>query len=250
MSGELITPREYFDNTISQDFGNSDPLLIVHMTKNNIGLRLRNELSNTRSIDAYLRGVTIPFMLAVRDAAPLYYEESEPRLRTTALPQIQEEGSVVQDDRMRSAVDLFNVVFAAMPDTFKHPLLPMGYSRKGVLRPPTTARQMRTRIGEMGFVLSEMVKGQYDIGKEYPSSPILRTLAFFKVGAELPVKQIPKISDEELLINERNAKLLDGIVVTTVIDDEKAKRRKELDEYKIEKNTLRTLLEGIEIDLP
>lgn len=88
----------------------------------------------------------------------------------------------------------------------KSPYLAKGFSRKGMLKAPTTQRQFVTRIKEL------RVSIQHVTLEAYP--PLLRTFKFFEVGNELPVKLTDDEREQEELEREKINKLLDGIDIS------------------------------------
>lgn len=112
----------------------------------------------------------------------------------------------------REAADYANVIFAHMPDLVKSPWMPMGFSRRGMLRPPENRREFLGRVRELRIGLAQIVSGNMEPGAILEAHPyLLLTFGFFKVGAELPIKVPESEIKPEVMSRARFNGLLDGI---------------------------------------
>ncbi len=136
---------------------------------------------------------------------------------------------------LNEAADYVNVVFAWVHEMYKSPLLPMGFSRDGMLKAPQSIEEFDQRIREMKKELMLLVAGMRDPSTLHTHSPgPLRADAFFHVGSllsdHLPTSESEIEAQRKELAKELSKRKPD-IIDTT-------KRRE-----------INRLLEGISIDV-
>ncbi len=106
------------------------------------------------------------------------------------------------------------VTFSFMPELSDHPLLPMGYSRGGMLKPPETVREFLERIDELGMTTAKIATGVASPEKGIERDmAVWRTYHFFETGSRLPFKFAE--SPQELMAREKDNlnRLLDGVPI-------------------------------------
>lgn len=80
------------------------------------------------------------------------------------------------------------VIFAALPYFAKHKLLPQGFSKDGVLTPPSTTMEFNTRLNELKDEIGKIVSGETAPTTHIEErNSLWRTYAFFNVGRDLPL---------------------------------------------------------------
>ncbi len=80
------------------------------------------------------------------------------------------------------------VIFAALPYFAKHELLPQGFSKDGVLAPPSTTMEFNIRLNELKDEIGKIVSGETVPTTHIEErNSLWRTYAFFNVGRDLPL---------------------------------------------------------------
>lgn len=183
------------------------PFFVVRQTYTLLGLYYRGvfqeAIRNSKPAKDYLHNYTLGYLEAAEEGSSSLYNQI---------------GGIVTPDidlETRGAAHHAFVVFAYLPDKARSPYLAKGFSRKGMLKAPTTQRQFLTRIKELIFGIQQVVAGKvkpHVTLEAYP--PLLRTFKFFEVGNELPVKLTDDEREQEELEREKINKLLDGIDIS------------------------------------
>lgn len=161
---------------------------------------IQNTIRNSQPAKNYLRNYTLDYLKAAEEGSYALYD----RIKGQSVQEI--------DLETREAAHYAFVVFAYLPDKAGSHYLAKGFSRKGMLKAPTTQRQFLTRIRELRVGIWQVVKGEvkpHTTLEAYPS--VLRTFKFFEVGNKLPVKLTDDEKEQEALEREKINKLLDGI---------------------------------------
>jgi hypothetical protein len=103
-------------------------------------------------------------------------------------------------------LDISHLIFVEMPDKYASAFLPMGFSRRGNLRPPTTVQEYETRFDEMRKVLDTISSRKQLSSLPLEGSPsVLRTRAYFDVGSKLPPPSKKEKSKSEIIFSELNS---------------------------------------------
>lgn len=225
------------------EMGERDPLRVVQATRLNFDLRLTREV-DPAPIDKYFQEVTFPYLDRVTAAIDEHFDPTRPRIRSITHDGIHE---VLEDTNYdRASVDFFAVIFNALPDEFKPPFLPMGYSRRLEMAPPSTPSEMRFRVQEIGQVIRSFmtgVRGLQDLGVTRHHTPSIRTLAFLRVGSTLPLRT-PTSETETLDFFEDSLRDVD----MTVPDSEYHLKQVELADEARKERAIDNLLKGIDLD--
>lgn len=80
------------------------------------------------------------------------------------------------------------VIFAALPYFAKHDLLPQGFSKDGVLAPPSTTMEFNIRLNELKEEIGKIVSGETAPTTHIEArNSLWRTYTFFNVGKDLPL---------------------------------------------------------------
>lgn len=107
------------------------------------------------------------------------------------------------------------IVFAHLPDSMTSRFLPMGFSRKGMLRAPRTKDEFLKRVEEIKIGIWQTVEGDIEPRTTLEAyTPLLRTYGFFKVGSKLPIRMLEDEKKKERMEKEKFNDLLDGINVS------------------------------------
>lgn len=183
------------------------PFFVVRQTYTLLGLYyqgvFQEAIRNSKLAEDYLHDYTLGYLEAAEEGSSTLYNQI---------------GGIVTPDidlETRGAAHYAFVVFAYLPDKARSPYLTKGFSRKGMLKAPTTQRQFVTRIRELRVSIQQVVKGKvkpHITLEAYP--PLLRTFKFFEVGNELPVKLTDDEREQKELEREKINKLLDGIDIS------------------------------------
>lgn len=176
------------------------PPLVVRQTSFILGLFYKGTVSGEGIGRKYLQEYTLAFL-----------DSSETGVDRVSFGRNKEsfEGIDLED---REAADYTNVIFAHMPDLVRSPLLPMGFSRRGILRPPENRREFLGRVRELRFGIAQVASGVIEPNLEV-NPHLLRTFGFFKVGSELPIKVPESEIKPEVMSRTRFNDLLGGIDV-------------------------------------
>lgn len=250
----IVTRKDLLRDGISPEQRELDPLRVIQSTHANLELRLRGEV-NPRPLDNYFTEVTLPYLDHVAEATMAFYDPKKPVVHSTRMFEPIPKHSLSGQEHDRASVDLFSVIFSSLPENFENPVLPMGYSRRGYLRPPTTQKEMMGRVVELKNSVQAFMSGEYsmdNIISQDHTTPALRTLAFFRVGSSLPVHEpvrqhereqqmIEQIQEIDLCLPEKPLSPYQQEVL-----ERKEQRQRELD---LKKSKFNDLLEGIVIDL-
>lgn len=139
-------------------------------------------LYNTRSIRKpeiardYLHDYTLKFLDKAAQGVESVFPIDESVINTQPLD-------------VNEAADFTNVVFAWMHYFATSPFLPNGFSRRGMLQPPTTKKQFIQRTTEIKRELAFVVAGLKDTNTPLEARPpAFRSHNFFRVGAIIPLK--------------------------------------------------------------
>lgn len=166
------------------------PKAIVSETMNMMGGVFVGAITPELSRD-YVQFYTFPFLRKAANGAGSIFDRKL-LFRDTTNPEINE------------AADFTNVVFAWMHHYARSKYLPNGFSRRGVLRAPSSRGEFIGRIVEIGQTLPDMLDGKFRGSNLWNNTEALRTLTFFEVGRIIPLK-LPETSEQAI------ERLLDGI---------------------------------------
>lgn len=187
-------PRIHYSNNfrnegILPEKAEQDPLTIVRTTGTNLNLLLYADVDK-RPLDDYFKDVTLPHLKFVEEAVDDYFDPDNPKVYTRQFGLLRNDSSATEEEYARASVDLYSVIFSAIPDTFKNPRIKQGFSRKGYLVPPASGKEMSERITELKDTLRGFMYGNLTSNDLYTfnlNSPAVRTFAFYNVGSELPL---------------------------------------------------------------
>lgn len=153
------------------------PQRVVTQTDAVLRLYATGAIRNPQLAGDYLRDYTMPFLETARRGVGRVFGP-ERRLVIDR-----------QHVEMNEAADFTQVVFSWMPELMESQFLPMGFSRRGVLRAPGTAEEFEQRIREIQRELGFIVSGLREPHQLLEANQqALRANAFFRVGATIPLK--------------------------------------------------------------
>lgn len=94
----------------------------------------------------------------------------------------------IQDPEDSEAFGFSIVIFSALPYFAKHHLLPQGFSKNGVLAPPSTTMEFNVRLNELKDEIGKIVSGETPPTTHIEArNSLWRTYTFFSVGKDLPL---------------------------------------------------------------
>lgn len=168
------------------------PPLVVRQTYTLLGLYYQGAIRNPQPARDYLHDYTLEYLKAAKEGSYNLYDQ----IGQLALQEI--------DLEIREAAHHAFVILAHLPDRSSSPYLPKGFSRRGMLRAPTTLNQFLARIRGLKVGIWQIAEGEvepYATLEAYP--PILRVFKFFEVGSSLPVRLTDDEKKQEQLEREK-----------------------------------------------
>jgi hypothetical protein len=171
---------------------------------------LLNNLPRGELASRYLSSYTLDYLNRVQQG----FHTATTSFRETQKAHVQEiisDGSLYLegfDPELTEAFSHAMVVFAFMPELTRTSL--HGFSRGGILRPPTTRLETLERIRELRTEVTKMISGQTQpVPIDRATHALLRTYSFFQTGKNLRVHQAVTPAEQDDLLNH----LLDGIAL-------------------------------------
>lgn len=210
----MLSPERGFDPSFQPEIKYTDPTLapIVVAQKTSTCLDMFIE----QRIDApfargYLADKTLPFLNMARDGLIANF----PRLREIGridpetLKEMVASGFDLRDTADPEKTEAFGhsiITMGLLPSMAKHSQLPDGFSKIGLLAPPTTIAEYKGRMHELRTTIIGLATRTIPRSKSVLNNPALcRTYYFFDVGSRIPLKE----NDEGTLLNE----MLEGIKI-------------------------------------
>lgn len=214
---EFYVPPK-FSETAAQEADSRSPHVVVRQTGENLKLFFQGNSLDKAILNEYLQDFTLPYLENAKQAVPMIKSLAH-EIGVDEYPTVKafmdRAGTPTEIGRQVEAFDYTAVVFSQLPVRYRSPLFPYGFKRNGIYGAPSTISGYVRRINELQTVTQRIIDGKvHKINMPTHKTPLLRTEAFFQVGAQMPPPT----------------------------DGEKGK-------IEIEHDTLTTLLEGIEIDL-
>ena len=183
-----------FQRKIEMSAPEDDPKIVVRRTLNSFNSYfMMYEWGRAETARAYLANYTLPFLTDAYAGSVLlsiigssYHVDDYEGIKKY-LPYFPESSNIT--DRAIESTDLASVIFSQMPEFTNYSLLPKGFSRKGVLRPPALSE------------LPDRIKGIMDVTKDFAdgkmrpnttmslirlNSDLFTTFSFFDTAAKLP----------------------------------------------------------------
>lgn len=195
----IIPPGSRFQPIISYREVEKAPPVIARQTHTLLDLLNQGAIKGLGSARDYLHDYTLKFLDTATIGSDMLYD----RFRNSS-------GEIV-DLESREAADYALVVFSCLPDRAKSPFLPMGFSRKGMLKPPITHGEFLLRIQELKVGVWQVVDGKTEPHSILETDPsLLRVHKFFEVGSNLAIKEINQ-KEQQQSERWRINHLLDGI---------------------------------------
>lgn len=178
----IIVPyrREVISYDESRDWSRK-PMTVVRQTNTILDL-VAHDLPNLEPARDYLRDYTLGYL---EDAGEGSDELFDPQ-------------GIIREDidvEVREAAGHAFTVFGHLPDMTTSPFFPTGFIRRaGWLKAPETREQFLKRLRELKINIWRLAMREVEPGVIFESqAPLFRTVSFFKVGSELPIK----LSDSE-----------------------------------------------------
>lgn len=170
------------------------PIVVSAQTGKNLDFYFSREFPDVRPFADFFEQNTLNYIgkvergfRAVDDKVKeMTPEEVEEVLRNGGLSTLN------PDIESRAAFNHSVVVFSQIPEILKLPWFPVGFSRRGMMRPPATRTDFLFRIFElkdtMGDIASKKIAPS---ASALESFSLLRTYAFFKTSERIAVKVGP-----------------------------------------------------------
>jgi len=154
---------------------NRSPAVIIRKTNELFKLCSGGMVGDPRPAKKYFKDYTFGFFDQAKQGSASLYD----RLGT------EKEGI---DLEVREAADYAHVVFGHMHEMTTSPYLPMGFSRRGMLKAPEDRAAFLKRIDELKIGVWNFTEGLADSRVVFDGRPwILRTSSFFNVGSHIPM---------------------------------------------------------------
>ena len=165
------------------------PHAVLKGTSFSFDVFFSHSFSRNDGLAWYLDKHTVPFIDSAVKALPIL-NHLEEEITPDELELVQEvvgaEGSPTVSGRAVEKLSLSRIIFSAMPDMFTSDHYPTGFSRRGILTPPSTLSEFTSRLQEMRTVVKGITDGDIQSGQSIHSDPrIFRTYAFFHVGSQI-----------------------------------------------------------------
>lgn len=199
----FVPNRDDFQPIIGYREVVKSPQVVVRQTNTLLGLYYQGAIRDPDQAKSYLCEYTLGYLNAAEEGSDLLYERFG-----------QFTGQDI-DLETKEAADYTLVVLACLPDRAKSPFLPNGFSRSGMLKPPTTRVQFLTSIRELKIGIRQVVIGDiepYATLEAYPA--VLRVFNFFEVGSRLPMRLMDDEKKYERIEREKFNDLLGGIDIS------------------------------------
>lgn len=178
-----ITIPESFQTLQELRHVDESPLVVAHQTHTVLALFAKKILSpnsqlslNVAFVEYYLKRYTLPYIDKAKKGSRNLFKHDEPH-------------AVVSNTNVQEAAQHALVVLSYIPTWLHTGQNENPLSRNGIFWVPATEGEFIEKIEEVGSEVEKIASGQttpQDTDK--PSFPLLRTYAFFKVGAQLPLK--------------------------------------------------------------
>lgn len=175
------------------------PQRVVTQTDAILGMYDKGIIQKPELVRNYLQEYTFTYLNATARGVEQLYSASDG-------------GIDAQELEVNEAVGFSGIIFAWMHVFTESRFLPQGFSRRGMLQAPATRDEFLGRITELKRELSFVVTRNIEstiLPEARPS--LLRTRAFFHVGALIPMKFPETQRDKDENEKARFSTLLDGI---------------------------------------
>ncbi|MBF8249695.1 MAG: hypothetical protein HW400_296 [Candidatus Levybacteria bacterium] len=178
------------------------PITIATQTCTLLEILQKNVIRKPDLAKDYLHNFTFSYLNQAETGADILYDNK---------------GNIYKDlePEIRETAQHAFVVFAHMPDNVKSGFLPMGFSRRGMLRAPQTKDEFVNKLKELKVGVWQVLERKTESGITLEANPrLLRTFGFFKTGSELPLKMSETEKQREKLAKEKFDHLLKDINVS------------------------------------
>jgi len=199
--------REQLEPKNANDFLNSEksPLVVTCQTYKLLELHRAGLLLNKDTARTYFHDYTIDYLNKAEAGSEALFATKGKTIF------INEDLSLEDQETAHHAF----IVFAHLPDNMTSQFLPMGFSRKGMLRAPDNRESFLEKITELKLGIWRIVSGEVDTGATLEAYPyLLRTYGFFKVGSKLQIK----LEESQLQKKEREKENFNNLLKDVDID--------------------------------
>lgn len=221
MSRAEFDPRTpAFQEVISYPDYSLSPANIARNTHQVLDFYFNSGIRNLEPAKEYLREETLPFLRSAQ--LGLLDNLSEINKKGLISPQDlayvkkrrESYSGTTGSDLDQEAFGFSIVTFSLMPEISEHPLMPLGFSRRGMLRPPATVRQFIEKIDELGSSIALVAESAVDSRQMIEKNKSLwYTYHFFETGSKLPLKFAESPREFEAREKDSVNKMLDGIEI-------------------------------------
>ncbi|HLD01388.1 MAG TPA: hypothetical protein VJC10_00785 [Patescibacteria group bacterium] len=199
---------------LSYDTRVSSPFAVTRQTDVLMRGYFAGLFADTKPMAQYLQEFTLPFIYEAQYALPTV-EFLSRELGTNDYERIKKYiGETVAPSALQEAIltlDFTASIFSFMPELYRaDDIVPTGFSRKGMLKPPATTDEFVGRLSELGEIITYLKAGEIVWNTWLlKDRSILRTRAFFEVGARMPLLAQTKGRAE--VVHETSQRLLDSL---------------------------------------
>lgn len=138
---------------------NDSPLSVIRESNLALQTIYSNERTDPLLAYLYLSNITLSQLDTAVNVLPTFRLLSR-ELHSSDFGKIKQyignEGAPEPIQNGLEILDISHVIFVEMPDKYASAYLPMGFSRRGSLRPPTTVQEYEVRFDEMRKVLDKI----------------------------------------------------------------------------------------------
>ncbi len=192
MFAERITP-EYFSGRMNQIEQPTPPKTVITHTASLIVGYFNGLSTSPDEISGYLYNNTTHYLQNVMGGLKIIDMLASKTARRYIEPVVNELTNCLfgeDEKKIRQQLEAFNtarVIYSHLPDRYDSIYFPAGFSRRGILEAPKTVKSFRTRTTELYLTLEDIRHGIINKNMNVDvRTRLMRTYAFFKVGAELP----------------------------------------------------------------
>lgn len=189
-----------FQSVVTYREQERSPFMVAQSTAYILDLLHQGVPLDTQAANEYLQTYTLDYLSKAQEGSNILYATGH-----TNYP----------SEEVEEAARHAFVTFAWMHVIQQSRFLPHGFSRKGMLRAPATQDEFVGKIRIIRHQLALVATGQKTPHEILEANPNRLTMtAFFRTGAELPLRVPPSSKELEQPERENLEKLLDGIDVS------------------------------------
>lgn len=211
----MLNPESRFSPPFQPEIRYTDPTLapavVAQNTSNCLNMFFGQRMDSPSARD-YLADKTLPFLNRARDGLianfPVLREIV--RIDPETLKEMIASGYDFGNSGNPEETEAFGytiVTMGLLPSMARHPRLPDGFSKIGLLAPPSTIADYRERVHELKTTIIGLATGTIRSEDVLSNAALCRTYCFFDVGSRIPLRNTT--IDSETL----NDEMLEGVEI-------------------------------------